>query len=654
MSALRRPAQPATAATETAGSVNLNTPKQDQRSYAGAVDRTNLEQDYKLIIWYRKNNTVSNTNLSPGQKGRLVFKLLGVPRGKCVMMDVSRRDRITLTIHGSVPSNTLNLSNSFEAKPNLWTKPVAPIVKEKTVYIHWTSADTPYQALESTLEHYGVLTSPIIYQVYRAQPGASEEEKLMDGVMSTDREVKMKVRKNIPSIILIEDKKVNIRYEGQARSCSRCLYRLHLCPAKGDARLCQEYWDMREDEAEGPHRRARERGDLKELMRAELSGGASVNNDWSGDGSIGYADYLEMCNLPEELPKEKLHEFLRSKDINITLGQIMRDPDAPSKWRLTELLPAEIECIMLLVNHSKIGKDGRKIECYPAMMSTPPPNTQQPWFAPSRDNTMEDGSSARRDLTDDLGQAEGDKVSPYTKQTVSNVVSNGSNEVANKVSQDKLGIDEVLLDTDSDDDGDDDDEVKEVDADDNTLPRPGSGVAGSHLKVNLSKTSTGYQVKEGGGVKPKPKTDGTLGRRDTPKTGKGRQTLKNLMEAAMAEAERSQQEAATKADKANLTKKEEDLKVAEKAEKAAATAKKKSLTLQRKWDEALKYQEDMKKVATAGKRGPDDQSPGKDEDGWQTVDGKGKEINNKKKKDRKTKSKEELEIERSLFNPNSN
>ena len=182
------------------------------------------------------NFRASNTNLSIKEKGRLVFKMLGVPRGKCIIFNESRREKAVLTISGSVPVSTLNLTQSFQAKPGLWTKPVAPIVKEKMVYLHWTLSETDNRELRSILECFGVVSGPIKHQRYQAKRGAEEEERMMDGVMTMDRQVKMKIRRNIPSIILVEGRKVNVRYDIQPKSCSRCLQRLHICPTRGDAR----------------------------------------------------------------------------------------------------------------------------------------------------------------------------------------------------------------------------------------------------------------------------------------------------------------------------------------------------------------------------------------------------------------------------------
>ena len=205
-----------------------------------------------------------------------------------------------------------------------------------------------------------------------------------------------------------------------------------------------------------------------------------------------YADYVEMTNLAEELTKVQVHEFLKKKDINVTIGQLMRDPENKSKWRITELLPQEVACVMMLVNGSKVGSEGRKIECYPAMTSTPPPNKCQPWFAPSRDTSVVD-PPARRDLTDDLKDlVEGEEVSPDTNvHGVFDAKANNLNIVgnANEGSQGTGSTEEVLV---SDSDTDDDDDVKEVDEDDNTLPKPGSQAP---IKLNLAKAgSNNYQV----------------------------------------------------------------------------------------------------------------------------------------------------------------
>ena len=635
------------------GGENTNAAETAVVSYATMVDRTNLDTDYKLTLWFRKNATVPSTTLSIKQKGKLLNRL-GIPRGKCRIFNESRRDRIVLTVAGSVPSNSLNLTQSLEIKPGLWSKPIAPIVKEKMVNLFWTTEKTEYQDIVWTLEHFGVITGNVEYQVYRVSPGADEDEKMMDGVMSMDRQVKMKIKRNIPSIILVGNERVNIRYDGQAKSCSRCLMRLHVCPAKGDARLCQNLWERRDEPGDGPHKRAKERGNLITMMRDELAG----SSNWGGDGSgmsssmEGYADHVDICNLPEEVKAEQLLDHLKKKGVTLRIGQLSQDEVNKTKWRVHELLPQEVQCIMMLVHKSEIGTNGRKIECYPVISSTPENAGRQQPFVPSRDNTGVDGEGdpdagmPRRNLADELNDlGEGKEVSPnLTEHALKGA--NNDDKIANNLSKGS-GTD-TSSDTSSvmSVQSDSDDDPVEVDEDNHTVPRPGTGTGGEPVKTGVkpkepAKAARVVNVKND---KPKP---------NTPKTAKGMNSLRNLVNETKAEAERAQLEAKAKADKANASKKEDDLKEAEKAEKVAQAARRKAFKVENKWDEAVKNQAALLEITkNSSKRNADNQSPGKtDDEGW--VSPKTKKTSNKarqdKKKGRREKTPEEKDLEASLF-----
>ena len=77
-----------------------------------------------------------------------------------------------------------------------------------------------------------------------------------------------------------------------------------------------------------------------------------------------------------------------------------------------------------------------------------------------------------------------------------------------------------------------------------------------------------------------------------------------------------------------------------KAEKAAAAGKRKWLTLVKKHDDATKNIEKLKTLH--GKRGPENQSPGKE--------GEEKPGSGTKGRNQKKKTKEEIELEKSFFN----
>ena len=189
--------------------------------------------------------------------------------------------------------------------------------------------------------------------------------------------------------------------------------------------------------------------------------------------------------------------------------------------------------------------------------------------------------------------------------------------------------------------------MKLVDADGNTLP-----------KTKIVKNPNGVYVANPGARQ----RVNSVGRKaDTPRSIKARETLEASVKEAKADADKAQKEAEDAAGLFNITRKEDDLKKAEKAEKAAAAAKRKYLQLDLKLEVANKKVDDLKKMmkgestkpttGEAAKRGPENQSPGKeDEDDWMLANGKNakKAAKNAKKKT-KEKTDEEQEIEKSLF-----
>ena len=83
------------------------------------------------------------------------------------------------------------------------------------------------------------------------------------------------------------------------------------------------------------------------------------------------------------------------------------------------------------------------------------------------------------------------------------------------------------------------------------------------------------------------------------------------------------------------------------------TARRKALALKKKYQECIQRQDELKDLTAKGKRGPEDQSPGKvdnqedaNDDDWTKVGSGEKKGRNSKKK---VKSQEELDIEKALF-----
>ena len=181
------------------------------QTFAQATENTVTNHPYNLNIFFKKNNNV-NTSLSMEDKAKLIFSRIGVPDGKCLGIDDSKRDRLTIIVDGSVPIYTLKVQFSFEAKSGLFTKPIAPIVREKKVMLFYTDYNMSNNLIKEALSHFGRVTGDVEHQVYEPKEDASELEKKLTGVKKADRMVRMKVTRNIPSFILIGGKKIKVVY----------------------------------------------------------------------------------------------------------------------------------------------------------------------------------------------------------------------------------------------------------------------------------------------------------------------------------------------------------------------------------------------------------------------------------------------------------
>ena len=183
-----------------------------------------------------------------------------VPDGKCLGIDTSHRDQLTDIVDGSVPINTLGVQYSFEPKPGLFTRPIAPVVKQKRIGIYQIEYNACEEEIIEALKPFGKITTEVYHQTYEIK--ATEQSSLLrklDGVKKADRYVWMKVVSHIPSFILVSNKRVKVIYDGQPRQ-------LHLCPGGGKAEICEklhkdkdpravdranlrEFWDNAREEA---------------------------------------------------------------------------------------------------------------------------------------------------------------------------------------------------------------------------------------------------------------------------------------------------------------------------------------------------------------------------------------------------------------------
>ena len=349
-------------------------------TYAEVAEATSTKHPYHLKVTFKKSQC-NNTTLDEEQLATLVYNRLLVPEGKCLGIDLSRRDQITVIVDSSVPINTLAVQYSFEAKPGLFTKPIAPVIRQKRVLINQVEYNVIEEDIEDALRPFGKLTSEVMHQTFTIKTTETNTlVKKLDGVKKADRYVWMKVVSHIPSFILVGNKRAKVIYDGQPRQCGRCLQRLHLCPGGGKAEICERLYKEKDPKAV-------ERADLRDFWDNAREEAIKATQDASYDSDCIRADFVDVEHVPEEMKKEEIVRFLQDASIAVLDNQL--EAKGKGKWRVTGLMPDEVTCMMLLVHDRKVGPKNR-IKCCPVMTSTPEHTAGS--LHPSRENSS-DGSS---------------------------------------------------------------------------------------------------------------------------------------------------------------------------------------------------------------------------------------------------------------------
>ena len=360
-------------------------------NWASRLDKANLGRDYDLNIFFKRNGPeLGNTALSQKQKAVLIFKRLKAPVGALLYLDDGRRDRLVLTIRGDVPHHTLALSASHQAKPGLYTKPIAPIVKVQPVEVGWVTRQTSNDEIRKSLEHFGIIVGEITNKTF-ARDSEDEEASWLAGVKRPNRIVMMKVRRPIPSVIIVEGKRASVTYADAVRTCTRCLKRFFECPGNGYAKECQAIYDDYEDSRGVP------KGDIEEEWKRITGMTVSMVDNTEGAGVE--ADYLIMEGIPEEATREGVYKFLTDSGLNIEISQVVRFEDEagtvdPKKWRVNNLLPKETYYVMCMISGREVFGNN-VIRCCPFSKSTPLKSLDEnALFAPSNEVTPVSGQAA--------------------------------------------------------------------------------------------------------------------------------------------------------------------------------------------------------------------------------------------------------------------
>ena len=172
---------------------------------------------------------------------RLLFKKMNLDPKKVVKIDTAAFAKIQVELTDDMnPEQFMNLP-SFDIKEGLRTKLYRPHHrKDALVTINWLDLETPDELVLHVFSHFGKVKSGIKWCKIKEEEGESPLAKLLNNIMTGDRQFWMAVEKPIPSYAVIDGRKVKIFHGGQRRTCARCQKNADHCLGHSNTRLCED------------------------------------------------------------------------------------------------------------------------------------------------------------------------------------------------------------------------------------------------------------------------------------------------------------------------------------------------------------------------------------------------------------------------------
>ena len=153
------------------------------------------------LLLYREDKA-NNFFVTYREVAELVFKRLGVEEGMLVSVDTSPYKKITLELDNCQQFGNLNITQSLSVRSGLWTRPLQAPEKDRVVNIKWAPMKLPGQDIEAVLKWFSEITSGV-ENVGLRDTGNEDWTALMEGVKTSERTCRMKIRTNIPSLIMV-------------------------------------------------------------------------------------------------------------------------------------------------------------------------------------------------------------------------------------------------------------------------------------------------------------------------------------------------------------------------------------------------------------------------------------------------------------------
>ena len=276
------------------------------QSYAQVASNTKT-----LELHLAREDKSNDYYVSYAEAATLVFKRLNVPEGMLMAIDNTPYKKLIIELDGSVNISQLNLTQALEVRRGLKTRPLQSPDTDREIRITRAPMKMDNEEIKNVLRLFGEITYNIRHVVLEPSAGAAPDswQVLMRGVKTAERTLRMKVKTNIPSFIMVLGTKLKVDYAGQPKTCPRCQKYWAMCPGSGKVDKCKKNGGEEKD-CKVSFKSLVNRLKKKEKGEGDIEPSAPLV-----PGYIPNPDQITFSNLPEDMDMDGFAQWLDEKSI---------------------------------------------------------------------------------------------------------------------------------------------------------------------------------------------------------------------------------------------------------------------------------------------------------------------------------------------------
>ena len=352
------------------------------QSYAGLVAGRQASGRKKLnvldIILERKDNKISY-NLKKDELAKLLFKKMKLDPKNVLKVDTSGFGKILVEFNNNVNVESLVSLPAFDIRDGLRVKYYKPHHRKETlVSISWLDLETPDELLVHLLNHFGQVKSNVRWSKIRQEDGEGELEKLLNNILSGERQLWMEISHPLPSYAVVDKRRVKIYHAGQRRTCARCQKIADACKGNSNARLCEDNGGVKINVADAwkeiltSVKYIEWKGEgVETLVIEENENGDKEANEDDKAVDITNCDGFVISNLEEEASIDDIKALMKGLAPDDAISSITVHPTGSTRSKIIkDIDPAIVNMITRKIDNKSFK--GRLLHCRPHVPVSPP------------------------------------------------------------------------------------------------------------------------------------------------------------------------------------------------------------------------------------------------------------------------------------------